>query len=304
MSYKYTAFGLNLLSEFIIGQLEPVVFNDDQTDVRITSGSFLESMAIEMTVDPWYHMVNGELIFWAEDVAAFKILGTTEIMIEPFEGGEMSSIDIYILGTAMGVILHRRGLLVLHGGAVNIQGQAVIITGDSGAGKSSLTNALYQRGYDLITDDLSVIEVSNPSVMIPSYPKQKLWRDSVNVLGHSIEELITIDNKDDKYYLHVDRFELDKVPVGWVVYLDVNEDDELITTELNGIEKLEVLLYHTYRSEMIKDLGLVQQHFHLCSKLLENIKVIMISRPEGRYTLDQQIHYIETTLDQEKIEVT
>lgn len=59
--------------------------------------------------------------------------------------------------TVTALLLAWRGILPFHGCAVSIDGKGVLICGESGAGKSSLTAALVAEGAQFISDDLSVV---------------------------------------------------------------------------------------------------------------------------------------------------
>ena len=60
----------------------------------------------------------------------------------------------------MGAILMQRRLLPLHGSAIAINGKAYAIVGDSGAGKSTLASAFLNKGYQLISDDVIAVSLS------------------------------------------------------------------------------------------------------------------------------------------------
>lgn len=57
-----------------------------------------------------------------------------------------------------------RGLLPLHACAVELDGRAVLIAGDGGAGKSTLTAGLIAAGAALVADDLVVLRVEQGRV--------------------------------------------------------------------------------------------------------------------------------------------
>ncbi len=60
-------------------------------------------------------------------------------------------------GTVVAHLLAWRRIIPLHACAVEIDGRAVLIAGDAGAGKSSLTAGLIAQGAALVSDDLSAI---------------------------------------------------------------------------------------------------------------------------------------------------
>jgi hypothetical protein len=59
-----------------------------------------------------------------------------------------------LIGIGMGLLLHRRGVLCLHGSALSISGRTIALLGESGAGKSTAAAALVRGGAVLISDDV------------------------------------------------------------------------------------------------------------------------------------------------------
>jgi hypothetical protein len=71
--------------------------------------------------------------------------------------------DALLLATALDEITQMAidslpGQVMLHAGAVERDGQVVVVAGDSGRGKSTLTAALVQRGYRYLTDEVVAID--------------------------------------------------------------------------------------------------------------------------------------------------
>ncbi len=89
-----------------------------------------------------------------------------------------------VVGPGLGVALHRRGRLVLHGSAVDVGGRAVVLLGHKGAGKSTTAAALLTRGHALLTDDLVVLlpDADGP-LCAPGPTQMKLWPASAEAFG-------------------------------------------------------------------------------------------------------------------------
>jgi hypothetical protein len=78
------------------------------------------------------------------------------------------------------------GRLRFHAGAVERDGEVVMIAGDSGRGKSTLTAALVQRGFAYLTDELAAIDPETLAVL--PYPKAvDLDVGSHDLLGLDLE---------------------------------------------------------------------------------------------------------------------
>jgi hypothetical protein len=120
-------------------------------------------------------------------------------VIDPVSGVEERLLRLSLLGPALGLILHQRGLLVIHASVVAHGSGAVAFLGKNGWGKSTIAAALHAKGYDLVTDDVAAIQVGDgaPSVL-PGFPQVKLWPEAATLLGEAPERLPVLHPDFDK----------------------------------------------------------------------------------------------------------
>ena len=161
---------------------------------------------------------------------------------------------LFLLGSAFAALLQQRGLLPLHGCAVEVNGGAVVFVGPSGCGKSTLAGALRQRGYRVLADDVSVISFSpaGAPIVLAAYPQLKLWTDALKIFGKNPEDLPRVKAGLEKYGLPLkEGFATNASPLKRVYELSVgnSQDPEIIT--LKGLDKLAVLMRHTYRLQFL-----------------------------------------------------
>jgi serine kinase of HPr protein (carbohydrate metabolism regulator) len=90
---------------------------------------------------------------------------------------------------------------MLHASTVAIDGQAVLITGISGSGKSDLALRLIDRGATLISDDYTLLTRHGADLMAssPATIKGKL-----EVRGVGIIECVTLDAAPAVLIVHID----------------------------------------------------------------------------------------------------
>ena len=87
-----------------------------------------------------------------------------------------------------------------HGSALYTGEQAILLCGESGAGKSTVAMELLQRKLGFLADDTVRVHPGTMGMLAePSYPQQKLCRDMALKCGKPLEELIYIDEERDKY---------------------------------------------------------------------------------------------------------
>ena len=105
---------------------------------------------------------------------------------------EVSERDLFSLFAepVMRTILVRRGLLSFHAAALAKKGRAILIMADKGAGKSTLSWALQQQGWQLLADDLARVEaVDGRWSTYPGHRQTKLTPEAAQAFGHVPQEM-------------------------------------------------------------------------------------------------------------------
>ncbi|NEX18412.1 MAG: hypothetical protein C1943_17865 [Halochromatium sp.] len=109
-----------------------------------------------------FQIAPGLYQFLIKDVARYRVQDGREILVDPLPDADPGDVRLWLLGTALGALLHQRGLLPLHVSALALSGGAYAFCGDSGAGKSTLAAALHRRGLALLTDDVGLAVPESP----------------------------------------------------------------------------------------------------------------------------------------------
>ncbi len=86
-------------------------------------------------------------------------------------------------------LLEVRHLITLHAACVMHQGKGVLLAGNSGAGKSSLSYACVRRGWTFVSDDASAFRRSAPDPMVIGHPQKFRFREPVGKLFPEFSEL-------------------------------------------------------------------------------------------------------------------
>jgi hypothetical protein len=290
--YRYTAFGLNIESDFLLDGLLP---SHGPTDVYILEGKVPIDFPESADGNSYLGEGKGLFAFRVKEIGSFLIRDGKEIIVENDEKSDSDACALFILGTCIGALLLQRGLIPIHGSALSLEDKEIIITGQSGAGKSTLTASLNKRGYSFLADDIAALQVeeSGDSWIMPAFPKQKLWRDTaIQILG-SVDSLERIQGVRDKFHVPMaSQFITTKKKLRALFEISVHPKDDVEVVEVKGSEKLSTILYNTFRFEMVEVMGIQVQHFSQCSRIASTIPVYKIKRPETGLTVDEQIRAI------------
>lgn len=124
---------------------------------------------------------DGRAVIHVPDCVRIGLVDGRQIMVDPAPGISAAELQTWLLGPALGIICHQRGVIPLHACAIRAGDRGLAITGHSGAGKSTTAAALVQRGHRLLADDVLVMD---PQTVVahPCFPAVKLWDSSRSAL--------------------------------------------------------------------------------------------------------------------------
>jgi hypothetical protein len=292
-SFNFSAFGINIASDIFLPEL---VTSEGIPDVRIVSGKTPQEIPEALVKRNHYQAAPNQFLLHVAQAGRYYVAEGNRIIVEPDHLAEPGMVRLFLLGTAFGALLLQRGILPIHGSTVVIKEQAVIITGDSGVGKSSLLAALRNRGADFLTDDVAAVttDEENSPWVHPGYPQQKLWKDSADTMGMDVGDLPMILPGKDKYAIAVKKG-FCRMPVRLTAICELRAEDrpEAAMIRLAGPDKIAVLLRHTYRKSLVDGLDLKEEHFKCCASVAKHISVCRLLRPHGKYSLTEQAHLVE-----------
>lgn len=224
--YHYYLYGLHMTTPLQLPALAAATDTGAPADVTLHIDTF-DFPPHELDDDGFALVRDGASIYlhW-RDVGRFRVHDGREIHIQPADGVTDEVLRLFIQGTTLAMLLYQRGLFVLHASAVAVDGQVVVFMGDKGAGKSTTAAALCQRGHSLVADDIVVIDLSDPKrpMVIPGYPQIKLWTESVEALGQSVDGYARLRADTDKYaWVAGESFHLEPLPLSRIYVLSVGD---------------------------------------------------------------------------------
>ncbi|WP_440603803.1 aldolase [Bacillus sp. GB_SG_008] len=297
----YKAFGLRIVSEIPLPELPQMSEQKDMADITIEIAD-LSGQWRKYTAEQQQRFVVEEnvVMFQVPHTAIFSIQEGKKIIFSPILGAEEDKIRLYILGTCMGALLMQRKILPLHGSAIAIDGKAYALVGDSGAGKSTLASAFLCKGYQLLSDDVIAVSLSyeNSPFVMPSYPQQKLWQESLNEFGMETTHYRPLFERETKYAVPVSsQFFADPLPLAGVIELVKTENESIKILRTEGLERLYTLFRHTFRNFLIPRLGLMEWHFANSANMVNKIDMFQLQRPTSRFTAHELVSLILSSLN-------
>jgi hypothetical protein len=229
-------------------------------------------------------------------VGMFLVRDGNEIIIDPVPGVDESLLRTIILGPILAVLLRQRGLAVLHASSVATNTYAVAFIGQSGWGKSTLAEALYGRGYSVVTDDVMAVHLDGdyPQVF-PGYPSIKLFPDTAAFLGCSGRATHAVHSHTEKRaHSAALRFPNKPLPLRRMYVLAFGECNEI--APLSPREVVLELVRNSRAVSLLRDADSLKAHLHQCARLAAKVPVFRLQRRPALSALPDVVRLIEEDL--------
>ena len=293
---NYEAYGLVIHSELAL----PELLKTDQTNIDV----YISFQEIDKKLEHYKKRKNriwsAEKNYFelnAKGIAYFSVRNGNTIYIDPYDGTPNEDLRFVLLGSVLAALLQQRRFLTLHAGAIQTPRGAILFVGPSGNGKSTLTAAFAQRGYTIISDDVVALEVSNHAIIVsPSFPKLRLWGDSVSKLKMQTDHLTKSRAGMEKYLLPLQKFLKTTEPLYKIYVLGVHNQSTTLFHQMSGSKKIPALLENTYRIKFLSGLGLVSHHHKQILSIASKIEMTQITRPLHPFMLEELCQKIEADL--------
>jgi len=300
--FNYKLYGLTLASEFEL-PLPPTVDNDT-VHVTLSLSADIETMLSDSYLLNAYQIDQNQNVLFTGPFGHFLVKSGQTLQLKLHSDKQLSLAIQYILGSGMAIILYQRETLVIHSSAVCKNGEATLIVGKSGLGKSTTAAILQTAGYQLLSDDLSVITFKDGQPWVnPGHPTQKIGTDVLSDMKIPItkDKKTTADGR-DKYFHRASAFSMKPTPVKYIYHLLKSDVDQSVFRQESELRKFHQLYRNSFRFKLIKHLGFSQKHLSLCQQLFKQTSVSFLLRPEAKLDLGGTIKAI--TDHQEKSEYT
>lgn len=244
-----------------------------------------------------FYATPEEAYFFWEGEGMFLVRGGREIIVEPLPGVEERVLRSTLLGVALGVLLHQRGVLTLHASAVVIDGGTAAFMGKKGEGKSTMAAALYARNYGVLADDIvaCTVHASARPMVLPGFPELRLWPEVAAFFGDELETLPRLHPRSEKRARPGGHaFPQAPHPLRCVYALD--EGTGLGIETLQPQEAFLELVRHSYAPRFLGTIGATASHFRWCAQLASSVPVLRLRRPRSLAALPDVARLVEEHL--------
>ncbi|WP_115118453.1 hypothetical protein [Synechococcus sp. UW105] len=181
----YQALGMHLESTLVLPELiqaAPAV--EREALVQVVEADHRDWPTLEASPHstPTLQLAPQEWRLELEGIGWFRATGGERLEWQRWDDS-VSDRDIrtFAVTSGLGALAIQRGALVLHGTALEREGEAILLLGHPAAGKSTLAWCLIQEGWRLLSSEL--VAVSPDGMVQPGMHQLKLWHDAAMALN-------------------------------------------------------------------------------------------------------------------------
>jgi hypothetical protein len=295
--HRHSAYGLTIRSDIALPELPAA--GGSGGDIIIERGELDRPLPATATGTDFVFGPEIQRLDWLA-VGKFEIRGTSHIVFEPAPGVSDEVVRLPLLGPVMALLLHLRGLLVLHASAIAVGAHSAVFLGDKRAGKSTTAAALVGAGHRLLTDDVLAFafEGGVPHIL-PSFPQIKLTdesADAVRIAGAAVRPL-AVPGFDKRQHHLTDRFSGEASPARRIYVLERGDNPGI--TALSPGDALAALIRFSYVTRFDRSAispAAAGTHLRQCAMLAGRSIVRRLEVPNGLDRLGEAVAMIEDDL--------
>lgn len=284
--YYYKIYGLLIASDLSFPQL--VVSEDtSRYDVVIEEADLSED--IQRVLPEKKYDFGREYSWLSNTTCQIQVYNGNRLTYALTGTGNPEWLQTYILGYGMSMLALQRNMLPLHCSVVADERGAVLIAGESGAGKSTATTAFLKEGYTLMADDMAWVD---GTMVYPAFPYQKLCRDVVGREGYNLDELIYIDEQKDKFLARYrGEFSTEGRPMKGFILLYLTAEEKVTARELTGIDRMHVYVGNLFlRKLMTREQKYAPYIGAIGLEMASKVPLLCIGRPAEGNTAEEVVN--------------
>lgn len=293
--HAYRISGLSVQSEIELrGAIATIPA--DAPDLVVRQGAVPSALPAPSAAGPAWQRSGGDFLLSVPRVARILISDGCSITVDIDPAATAHDASAFVLGSSVGIILHQRGALALHGACVAKDGRAIVLCGASGRGKSTTAAALCKRGFTLVADDISVIGSNEDGVPIvwPDGRQLKLWRRSIDGLGLDDKAGEVVRPGFEKYFVSPAGAAIDPPLLSAIYVLNSNVAVSRVAIEDVGVaDAMRILDDQAYRPRLRQELISPQARVAQSAAVLRHAKVFTFERPLGFDRMDESLEALE-----------
>jgi hypothetical protein len=224
-------------------------------------------------------------------VGSFRVEDGARVVVDAAPGAPERLLEVWLQGLGAALLLAQRGQFALHANLVEVRGRAVALTGRAGAGKTTASLQLVQRGARLAGDDVLALAIAAGEVLHTTTGRPaRIDPATAARLGWDVAGAEPEPGGGGKLLL--EQRATAPGPLGTVVVLETVPAEAVETARLRGVDAAAAIRGHAYRARLLARLWPAEL-LAWSTAVADGVPVHVVRRPAGRWSADEVAAAIE-----------
>ena len=292
----YRLFDLNVRSALPLGE---AIGSPAAAHVRIALGPVPDRLQAPAVRGLRYEVGPDECLVRMDGIADFHVQTRDRLTVRTNANATPADIGRCLLGTPMAALLYARGHLLLNGACILTTRGAVVLTGSSGSGASTLAAALCQAGADLVSDGFCALATTDGIQVLPGPLFVRLAPDSLVRLGVDPDGHV-LEGPGARRHILPMAGVIAPVPLRAIVVLSMDGGDRVRFAKAGPQSGLLRLEREVHRPHLARPLLGQGRYFEHLASIIRHIDLYFACRPRHWFDPAALADAVLQTLEQEE----
>ena len=250
-------------------------------DVSLAQADAVPAVKNPLASGELWQANNAEFALQVSGVGSFYVRDGREVIYSAATGADRGWVQLYLNGQVLVALLHQRKIINFHASSFVYNGRGVMILGETGAGKTSLTVAFAMTGAGFLSDDLTPVVFRENVPHIWSLNKRvKLRADSIEQLDIYGENLSEAESGTGKKYMHIEKGADDYHKLDVIVKIETGNVGEPVFMTLPPADKFGLLRSEVCSWEILAGMPETEAaYLQQLVQILEQVHFVKVVRP-------------------------
>ena len=228
-----------------------------------------------------WHVNQNEYLVQYDGVGSFYARNGNYVEVAEVPGADADWVRLYLNGQVLVALLHQRKIINFHASSFVYNGLGVMVLGETGAGKSSLTLAFALRNGGFLTDDITpvIFRESVPCIM-PLNRKVKIRKDTAEKLGINSSLLNDAERGTGKLYFRPETAHEAAHPLHLIIRVAADKTKRIEFSKPPSAERFSLLRSEVCSWEILAGMpGTEKAYLEQLVRIVEKTAFIRADRP-------------------------
>jgi hypothetical protein len=250
-------------------------------DVLLNETDVVPAVVNPVASGDMWEVSGNEFSLRAIGVGNFYVSDGREVKFTVFPGADPEWVQLYLNGQVLVALLHQRKIINFHASSFIYNNRGIMILGETGAGKSTLTLSFVLRGAGFLTDDLNpvVFRDNGPSIM-PLRRRIKIRKGTAEELGIDRGRLTEAERGTGKEYLTLIPESVDDYPLHTIMRIEPGNVLQPEFSILSHAERFSMLRSEVCSWELLAGMPETEKaYLEQLVRIVEEVEIVRVIRP-------------------------